>query len=461
MKHIPRAEICTIQEVLYPLRKKPDTTWNKKNLEDLKELKQKVIKLREEKQKELDEKPEPFKLKQFKNIPSKFMDTKDWIIRKQKKYSENDQSSESIFIQNSHNNKNKLKNVNNIRRGLNKSASIKTLPKIKEQSNMGKKYSETKGSQIINRNILGSNILNKEFNTHISTNNLVNGINENNNNININNNNQLNTINNNEFNLEKELEKVPLEEGPSLFEKPMNNDEEIEKLIKEYKEKYGDTEMIESLIKEFEEMKAKRNARIELEQKMLEENKVQINNNIETNNNLKDSLQKYEPNMDNENNQQKPPIPSINDIPILLPKINKNYVKENIKLIVDNKIPQKKYVNNNNIIYGEKHKNFGKVPEYIKKYEQEREKEKQEQMRRRMELKYPKGTRLLSEEERIKTLNSLKQAQIENSLILEKMPITNRTFKLQQKKDELIRKLNEIDKAIEMFSKKQVFVKKQ
>ena len=29
-------------------------------------------------------KPEPFKLKQFKNIPSKFMDTKDWIIRKQK-----------------------------------------------------------------------------------------------------------------------------------------------------------------------------------------------------------------------------------------------------------------------------------------------------------------------------------------------------------------------------------------
>ena len=82
-------------------------------------------------------------------------------------------------------------------------------------------------------------------------------------------------------------------------------------------------------------------------------------------------------------------------------------------------------------------------------------------MRRKLEKKYPKGTRLLSDEERIKTLNSLKQAQIENSLILEKMPITNRTFKLQQKKDELIRKLNEIDKAIEMFSKKQVFVKKK
>ena len=109
----------------------------------------------------------------------------------------------------------------------------------------------------------------------------------------------------------------------------------------------------------------------------------------------------------------------------------------------------------------EKHKNFGKVPEYIKKFEHERELERQEKIRKQMELKYPKGTRLLSEEERVQTLNSLKRAQIENSLLLEKMPITNRTFKLQQKREELMRKLSEIDKAIEMFSKKQVFVKKQ
>ena len=132
-------------------------------------------------------------------------------------------------------------------------------------------------------------------------------------------------------------------------------------------------------------------------------------------------------------------------------------MKENIRLIIDKKIPQKQYVNNNNNTLEEKHKNFGKVPEYIKKFEQERENERQEKIRKKMEMKYPKGTRLLSEEERIKTLKSLKQAQLENSLLLEKMPITNRTFKLQQKKDELIRKLNEIDKAIEMFSKKQVF----
>ena len=234
--------------------------------------------------------------------------------------------------------------------------------------------------------------------------------------------------------------------------------------------------MIESLIKEFEDMKQKRKTRIELEQKILEEQKIQnndanINNNNNTNINqskekekLKDSIQKYEPILEKENNSSKPPIPTKDDFPFLLPKINKNYVKENIKLITDNKVPQKKYVNyfnNINNTSEEKHKNFGKVPKYIKKFEQEREHERQEKIRKQMELKYPKGTRLLSEEERIQTLNSLKKAQIENSLILEKMPITNRTFKLQQKREELMRKLSEIDKAIEMFSKKQVFVKKK
>ena len=105
MKHIPRAEISTIQDVLYPLRRKGDPTWNRKNLEDIKEIKERVNKMREEKQKELENKPEPFKLKQFRNIPSKFMDTKSWIIKKQKKYLENNQSAESIYIQNGYDNK--------------------------------------------------------------------------------------------------------------------------------------------------------------------------------------------------------------------------------------------------------------------------------------------------------------------------------------------------------------------
>jgi hypothetical protein len=39
------------------------------------------------------------------------------------------------------------------------------------------------------------------------------------------------------------------------------------------------------------------------------------------------------------------------------------------------------------------------------------------------------------------------------------MPITTRTKAVQYKKEELEHKMDEIDRAIEMFSKKQVFVK--
>jgi hypothetical protein len=73
--------------------------------------------------------------------------------------------------------------------------------------------------------------------------------------------------------------------------------------------------------------------------------------------------------------------------------------------------------------------------------------------------KYPKGTKLLSEEERINTLNGLINSKKEMTNLLEKLPITTRTLAMQNKKEELIKKIEEVEKAIEMFSKKQVFIK--
>ena len=243
---------------------------------------------------------------------------------------------------------------------------------------------------------------------------------------------------------------------PSLFDRPMSNSEEIEKLIKEYREKYGDTEVLESLLKEYEEVKHKKadNLKNEINKNNYKPDNNQRDEHIVNNN---DNLINYEPIY--ENNDKKPPIPTVDDAPLILPKIYKNYVKENIQLIADNKIPQKKYVDNSELPEN-KHKNYGKVPEYIKRFEMERELERQEQIRRKEEMKYPKGTKLLSDDERIKTLNSLIKTQKELSLMLEKMPITNRSVNIQKKKEEIVKKLTEIDKAIEMFSKKKVFVKK-
>ena len=190
-----------------------------------------------------------------------------------------------------------------------------------------------------------------------------------------------------------------------------------------------------------------------------------VNNDIKEENhynnynaNVVDDLKEYEP-IDENVDDKKPPLPTVDDAPLLLPKIYKNYVKENIKLIVDNKIPQKKYIDNSETPEA-KHKNYGKVPEYIKRFEMERELQRQEKLRRKEELKYPKGTKLLSEEERKKTLQNLIKTQQELSLYLEKMPITNRNLNVQQRRDLIVKKLLELDRAIDMFSKKRVFVKK-
>lgn len=75
------------------------------------------------------------------------------------------------------------------------------------------------------------------------------------------------------------------------------------------------------------------------------------------------------------------------------------------------------------------------------------------------EEKYPKGTKLLSEEERLETLKNLnaKKEQLETELF--KMPISLRTMSMQNKKAELENKLRELDDAICQFSKKKVFIK--
>lgn len=75
------------------------------------------------------------------------------------------------------------------------------------------------------------------------------------------------------------------------------------------------------------------------------------------------------------------------------------------------------------------------------------------------EAKYPKGTRLLSEDERVDTLNNLLNTRKELINLLEKMPISMRTVAIQNKKADMEKKLNEIEDGIKTFSRKQVFVK--
>ena len=65
---------------------------------------------------------------------------------------------------------------------------------------------------------------------------------------------------------------------------------------------------------------------------------------------------------------------------------------------------------------------------------------------------------MIPEDERLATLNDLMANKARVNEILMKMPISMRTDSLRKQKTELEVKLLEIEKAISIFSRKEVFV---
>ena len=139
----------------------------------------------------------------------------------------------------------------------------------------------------------------------------------------------------------------------------------------------------------------------------------------------------------------------------------KDYIESNKHLIskiqeANNSNKLKEYNNKKENPY---HKEYGKTPKYIQEMRLENEKKIEMEKLRKETAKYPKGTRLLSEEERLFTLEKLKQSRDDINKVIEKLPITSDTQAFRNKKEELFKKLDEIENAIDTFSKKKVFVK--
>ena len=155
--------------------------------------------------------------------------------------------------------------------------------------------------------------------------------------------------------------------------------------------------------------------------------------------------------------QLKANTPTIKEKGLILEKSNKNYIEENKQIISNGQIPKK--VKNNVSMENYFHKEYGKTPRYLQNMKIEAEKQKEIDLLKKEELKYPKGTRLLSEEERIFTLNKLLDSKKEIENLLSKLPITMASQAARNKQEELYKKLDEIDNAITTFSRKKVFVR--
>ena len=405
-----------MKEILNPNIKTNDKLWNKKNLEDLKLIEEKKKRNKEQKEieNELLHKNDHYKLEIFKNIPSKLKEnTKNWV--------NNEKTKIKPIHKNQPLSKIRTKSLSKPMTGLKPNKPSKVGENIynigeNEPKSMFDKYYADK----LRSKSPSASIRKYENNNYEENENLNNDINTE---IIMNNNNVMNNDNVGEN----------TEHGA-----------EIEKLIKEYKEKYGSDEELEKMLNDYNKNKPESNLENNINTNIKKINNVKTNNSISSKNNKKKDVHKG-------------PTPTVNDAPIILPKIHRNYIKENKQLVSENKIPTKnKLVEVKN---DTKHKDYGKVPDYIKKYELEREMRKEEIKKQEAASKYPKGTKLLSEEERITTLNGLISSKKEMTNLLEKLPITTRTLSMQNKKDELIKKIEEVEKAIDMFSKKQVFIK--
>ena len=159
--------------------------------------------------------------------------------------------------------------------------------------------------------------------------------------------------------------------------------------------------------------------------------------------------------------QIKANTPGLNEKGVILKKNNnKNFVEENKQKVIKGNIPKKIPVNNfNKSAENPYHKEYGKTPQYLKNMKIKAEKKKELDNLKKEQEKYPKGTRLLSNEERIFTLNKLLESKKEIENLVAKLPITLNSQAAKNKQEELYKKLDEIEKAIITFSKKKVFVK--
>ena len=393
-----------MKEILNPNRRGNDKIWSRKNKEDLKLIEEKKKRNKEQKdlENELLHKNDQYKLEAFKNIPSKLKEnTKNWINNEQSKHKPIQKSIPLSKIKSKSVNKPMTSSKPN--RPIRVGENIYNVAQEEPKSMFDKYYSNKMRTKSPSANIR---------------------VNEN-------------------YNEEKDNYTIIDNDGSVTN----NRGAEIEKMIKEYKEKYGSDEELEKMISDY-------NINLNKPESNINENN--IGSNVQKGNNMKTNVSTSSTNK-RKREVQKGPTPTVNDAPIILPKIQRNYIRENRQLVMDNKITNKnKFIEEKN---DAKHKNYGKVPDYIKKYELEREIKKEEIKKQEAASKYPKGTKLLTEEERISTLNGLINSKKEMTNLLEKLPITTRTLAMQNKKEELIKKIEEVEKAIDMFSKKQVFIK--
>ncbi|XP_035291882.1 enkurin domain-containing protein 1 isoform X1 [Anguilla anguilla] len=101
----------------------------------------------------------------------------------------------------------------------------------------------------------------------------------------------------------------------------------------------------------------------------------------------------------------------------------------------------------------------GRVPQYLEERKQQWRREEEERRKNTPDPSIPPGHTQMSEQERLETLESLKNTQ--QSLVKEllSLPVRVDTLSVRTRRAQLDRKLSEVEEAIKIFSRDKVYVK--
>ena len=112
------------------------------------------------------------------------------------------------------------------------------------------------------------------------------------------------------------------------------------------------------------------------------------------------------------NRNLKDAVPKSNETLALKKRQEKNFVKDNLNKVVFEMKPKDQQSNAGDAAAVQdsaaaQHKNYGKVPSYLNKYNKQREELAKQRALEEEQAKHPPGTRLMPEDERQATLRDL------------------------------------------------------
>jgi hypothetical protein len=107
-----------------------------------------------------------------------------------------------------------------------------------------------------------------------------------------------------------------------------------------------------------------------------------------------------------------------------------------------------------------RHSSFGRIPKYLLERKEQWAQEEEERRQNAPDPDCPPGMVLLEEEERLRTLQVLGTSLEEARLRMNRLPLRVETLSQIRRKNELERKLREIEDAIKVFDRTKVYVAK-